>query len=93
MPPAQLKQITSNPAAKQRLALSSPGALQYLAINTQRPALGDVRSARPSSTPWTSAPSSWPPAAPRAASLASTLITPGIPGRQQYDLYPAPGVR
>ena len=90
VPPAQLKQITSNPDAKQRLVLSSPGALQYLAINTQRPGLGDVRVRQAIEYAVDKRAFQLAAGGSQGGSLASTLITPGIPGRQQYNLYPAP---
>ncbi len=90
VPPAQLAQAQGNPTAKSRLVTSDPGALAYLAFNTSRGVLKDpkVRQALQY-------------AADRQAFLlasggeisgaaATTLITPGIPGRAEYDLYPAP---
>ncbi|MDX6322266.1 MAG: peptide/nickel transport system substrate-binding protein [Propionibacteriaceae bacterium] len=89
VPAAQLAQAQSNPNVKDRLATSGPGALSYLAFNTQRGALKDVKVRRALEY-----------AADRQAYLvaaggtiagepATTLITPGIPGREPYDLYPA----
>jgi peptide/nickel transport system substrate-binding protein len=90
VPAAQLAQAQGNPSAKSRLTTSQPGALSYLAFNTTRGALKDVKVRQALEY-----------AADRQAYLvasggaisgdpASTLITPGIPGRQEYDLYPAP---
>ena len=90
VPPAQLKQITGNPAAKQRLALSNPGALKYLAINTRRPGLGDVRVRQAIEYAVDKRAFQLASGGSQGGELASTLITPGIPGRQDYDLYPAP---
>jgi peptide/nickel transport system substrate-binding protein len=90
VPPAQLKQITSSPDAKQRLALSNPGALEYLAMNTQRPGLSDVRVRRAVEYAVDKRAFQLAAGGTQGGDLASTLITPGIPGRQQYDLYPAP---
>ncbi|WP_375425650.1 ABC transporter substrate-binding protein [uncultured Friedmanniella sp.] len=90
VPPAQLAQAQGNPTAKSRLVTSDPGALAYLAFNTARGALKDVKVRQALEY-----------AADRQAFLlasggdisgaaATTLITPGIPGRADYDLYPAP---
>lgn len=90
VPPAQLKQITSNPGAKQRLALSNPGALQYLAINNRRPGLGDVRVRQAIEYAVDKRAFQLAAGGSQGGELASTLITPGIPGRRQYNAYPAP---
>jgi len=90
VPPAQLAQAQGNPSAKSRLVTSDPGALAYLAFNTSRGALKDVKVRQALEY-----------AADRQAFLlasggdlsgaaATTLITPGIPGRAEYDQYPAP---
>lgn len=90
VPPAQLKQITSNSDAKSRLALSNPGALQYLAINTQRPRLGDVKVRQAIEYAVDKRAFQLAAGGTQGGDLATTLITPGIPGRQAYNLYPAP---
>jgi peptide/nickel transport system substrate-binding protein len=90
VPAAQLAQAQGNPSAKSRLVTSDAGALSYLAMNTQRGALKDKRVRQALQY-----------AVDRQAYLvasggaisgepATTLITPGIPGRAEYDLYPAP---
>ncbi|QWZ06619.1 ABC transporter substrate-binding protein [Nocardioides panacis] len=89
VPPAQLKQITSNPGAKARLALSKPGALQYLALNNRRPGLKDVRVRRAIEYAVDKRAFQLATGGSQGGEIASTLITPGIPGRQDYDLYPA----
>ena len=90
VPPAQLKQITSNPAAKSRLALSKPGALEYLAMNNRRPALKDVKVRQAIEYAVDKRAFQLAAGGSQGGELASTLITPGIPGRQDYDLYQAP---
>jgi peptide/nickel transport system substrate-binding protein len=90
VPPPQLKQITSNASAKSRLALSDPGALEYLAMNTQRPTLQDVRVRQAIEYAVDKRAFQLAAGGSQGGDLASTLITPGIPGRQDYDLYPAP---
>jgi peptide/nickel transport system substrate-binding protein len=90
VPPAQLKQITSNSDAKSRLALSNPGALQYLAMNTQRPALQNVKVRQAIEYAVDKRAFQLSAGGTQGGDLATTLITPGIPGRQSYDLYSAP---
>jgi peptide/nickel transport system substrate-binding protein len=90
VPPAQLKQITSNAAAKSRLALSNPGALEYLAMNTQRPALKNVKVRQAIEYAVDKRAFQLAAGGTQGGDLATTLITPGIPGRQDYDLYQAP---
>jgi peptide/nickel transport system substrate-binding protein len=90
VPPAQLKQITSNSDAKSRLALSNPGALEYLAINTQRPGLSDLKVRQAIEYAVDKRAFQLAAGGTQGGDLATTLITPGIPGRQDYDLYQAP---
>jgi peptide/nickel transport system substrate-binding protein len=90
--PAQLASAAGNPSVRPRL-LSSPGdALIYLALNTQKAPLNDpaVRRAfqyAPDKRAFQVA-SAGSPAL--AGPVATTLICPGIPGREVFDLYPAP---
>ncbi|HWC82859.1 MAG TPA: ABC transporter substrate-binding protein [Pseudonocardiaceae bacterium] len=88
--PAQLAQLVNNPSAKSRLVTSQAGAVEYLALNTQRGPLANlaVRKAFQYAVNRASfqVASAGTPAL--AGPVASTLITPGISGRQAYDLYP-----
>ncbi|TXN30647.1 ABC transporter substrate-binding protein [Lacisediminihabitans profunda] len=86
---AQLAQVNRDPAAKARLATSQAGPLSYLALNTQRGALKnlDVRKALEYAVDKKAYLIASGGAA--AGETATTLITPGIAGRQAYDLYPA----
>ena len=90
VPPAQLVQIGQNPSAKQRLVTSDSGALAYLAINTRRPALQDVRVRQAITYATDKQAYQIASGGTIGGDLATTLITPGIPGRVGYDLYPAP---
>lgn len=89
VPAAQLAQIDGNPAAKSRLAVSNPGALEYLAMNTRRPALSKPAVRQAIEYAIDKQAFLLAQGGDLAGSVATTLITPGIPGRQQYDLYPA----
>ncbi|MFC0109731.1 ABC transporter substrate-binding protein [Kibdelosporangium aridum] len=87
--PAQLAQITGNASAKSRLVTSESGALAYLALNTQRGKLTDVNvrkafqyAVNKSAFQVASAGN-----AQLAGDIATTLITPGLAGREQFDLY------
>ncbi|WP_261976494.1 ABC transporter substrate-binding protein [Curtobacterium sp. B8] len=84
---AELNQVRSNPSAQDRLATSKAGPIQYMAINTQKGKLADkqVRQA----LQYAVDKKSYRIAAggALAGTYASTLITPGIEGREDYDLY------
>ncbi|WP_242088704.1 ABC transporter substrate-binding protein [Curtobacterium sp. DN_7.5] len=84
---AELNQVRSNPSAQDRLATSKAGPIQYMAINTQKGKLADkqVRQA----LQYAVDKKSYRIAAggALAGTYASTLITPGIEGRKDYDLY------
>lgn len=89
VPPAQLVQIESNAAAKQRLVTSDAGALAYLAINTQRGPLKDVKVRQALQYAVDKKAFQVASGGATGGDIATTLITPGIAGRQEYDLYPA----
>ncbi|MCJ1714644.1 ABC transporter substrate-binding protein [Microbacterium sp. M1A1_1b] len=84
---AELNQVRSNPAAQDRLATSKAGPITYMAINTQRGQLKDLKVRQ--ALQYAVDRKSFRIAAggALAGSYASTLITPGIAGRQDYDLY------
>jgi peptide/nickel transport system substrate-binding protein len=88
--PAQLAQIQANPSAKSRLATSESGALAYLSLNTQRGKLADpqVRKAFQYAVDKAAYQVASAGNAQLAGDAASTLITPGLLGREQFDLYP-----
>ncbi|WP_211216319.1 ABC transporter substrate-binding protein [Longispora albida] len=90
--PAQLAQIQGNPGAKSRLVTSKTGAVAYLAINTQRIKDPKVRQAFQYAVDKTTYQVATAGSPALAGDIATTLITQGINGRQQYDLYPAPPV-
>lgn len=88
--PAQLAQIQANASAKARLATSESGALAYLSLNTQRGKLTDpkVRQAFQYAVDKASYQVASAGNAQLAGDAATTLITPGLLGREQFDLYP-----
>ncbi|WP_243726684.1 ABC transporter substrate-binding protein [Actinocrispum wychmicini] len=88
--PAQLAQIQGNASAKSRLVTSESGALAYLALNTTRGKLTDpnVRKAFQYAVNKAAYQVASAGSAQLAGDVATTLITPGIAGREQFDLYP-----
>ncbi|WP_367651807.1 ABC transporter substrate-binding protein [Curtobacterium sp. MCPF17_052] len=84
---AELNQVRSNPSAQDRLATSKAGPISYMAINTQRGELKDLKVRQ--ALQYAVDRKSFRIAAggALAGTYASTLITPGIAGRQDYDLY------
>jgi peptide/nickel transport system substrate-binding protein len=90
VPAAQLAQIQGNPSAKGRLVTSEPGALTYLALNTQRGPLKDVKVRQAVEYAVDKKAFQVTVGGALGGDPASTLITPGIAGRVDYNLYPAP---
>ncbi|MCP2328940.1 peptide/nickel transport system substrate-binding protein [Hamadaea flava] len=88
VPPAQLAQIQANAAAKQRLVTSDPGALAYLAINTTRGPLKDPKVRQALNYAVDKKAYLVAAGGTLGGDYASTLITPGIAGRVEYNLYP-----
>ncbi|WP_029146467.1 ABC transporter substrate-binding protein [Microbacterium luticocti] len=85
---AELNLVNRNPDAKKRLATSDAGPITYLAMNTQRGALKDLKVRQ--AIEYAVDPKAFIIAqgGSQAAIRATTLITPGIPGREEFDLYP-----
>ncbi|WP_159792324.1 ABC transporter substrate-binding protein [Puerhibacterium puerhi] len=84
VPAAQLAQVQGGPAAD-RLVTSGPGALAYLAINTQAAGLDDVDVRKAISLAVDRNAYRVASGGEIAGDFASTLITPGIPGREEYE--------
>ncbi|GIJ48303.1 ABC transporter substrate-binding protein [Virgisporangium aliadipatigenens] len=89
VPPAQLAQIQQNAGAKQRLVTSEPGALAYLALNVTRPGLQDLKVRQAIQYAVDKKAFQVASGGTVGGDIATTLITQGIAGRQQFDLYPA----
>lgn len=89
VPAAQLAQAQGNPQVGNRLVTSSDGALNYLAINVQREPLKDVKVRQALNYAIDRNAFIAAGGGALSGSPATTLITPGIAGRQAYDLYPA----
>jgi peptide/nickel transport system substrate-binding protein len=91
VPPSQLAQIESNPSARSRLVTSAASPLEYLAVNVQSPKLSNLKVREALEYAINRQSVVVGSGGPVAAAPATTLITPGIAGRVQYDLYPAGG--
>ncbi|MEO7017512.1 MAG: ABC transporter substrate-binding protein [Leifsonia sp.] len=85
---AQLAQVNKNPSAKARLATSKAGPISYLALNTQHGALKDLKVRQAIQYAVDKKSFIIASGGAEAATAATTLITPGIPGRVDYNLYP-----
>lgn len=87
VPAAQLAQAEANPNYKKLLTTSGDGALEYLAINTKRVTNLKIRQAIEYAVDKKAYQTA--SGGEIAGDFASTLITPGIAGREDYDLYKA----
>ncbi|MFI9011404.1 ABC transporter substrate-binding protein [Actinosynnema sp. NPDC053489] len=85
--PAQLAQLQGNASAKQRIVTSKTGALAYLALNTEKLTNPKVRQAFQYAVDKTSFQIASAGNAQLAGDVATTLITQGIAGREEFDLY------
>ncbi|MFD9702884.1 ABC transporter substrate-binding protein [Lentzea sp. NPDC059081] len=87
--PAQLAQLQANASAKSRVVTSKSGAIAYLALNTQKAPLNNVKVRQ--AFQYAVNKSAYQIASAGTAALAgdaaTTLITQGIEGREQFDLY------
>jgi peptide/nickel transport system substrate-binding protein len=91
VPAALIPTVTGNPAVKSRVATSPSGALQYLAMNTKRPALANPEVRKAIQYAVDKQAVQVAEGGPEyGGEIATTLITPGIDGYQKYDLYEAP---
>ncbi|HEU5270178.1 MAG TPA: ABC transporter substrate-binding protein [Jatrophihabitans sp.] len=90
VPASLLPKVLGDPSVGQRLATSPSGALSYLAINVTHPPLNNLKVRQ--ALEYAVNKKAVQVAAGGAkigGDLASTLITPGIPGYQSYNAYPA----
>lgn len=87
VPTAQLAQARNDPKVGDRLVTSGPGALEYLALNTQSPALADVRVRQALQYAVDKESYRTAKGGDISGDFATTLITPGIAGRKEYSLY------
>ncbi|MEV4265381.1 ABC transporter substrate-binding protein [Kribbella sp. NPDC049584] len=91
VPAALIPTVNGNPAVKARVATSPSGALEYLAINTQRPALKNLQVRKAIEYAVDKQAVQVAEGGPEyGGDIASTLITPGIDGYNKFDSYEAP---
>ncbi|HLQ81714.1 MAG TPA: ABC transporter substrate-binding protein [Brachybacterium sp.] len=87
VPTAQLVQAQNDPNVGDRLVTSGPGALEYLALNTESEALQDVAVRRAIQYAVDKQAYLTSKGGEISGDYATTLITPGIAGREEYSLY------
>ncbi|RRD44372.1 ABC transporter substrate-binding protein [Buchananella hordeovulneris] len=85
VPASQLARLASDPGAQALVHTSDPGPLQYLAINTQT--VPDVRVRQALNYAIDKNAVVLAAGGELGGSPATTYITPGIPGRVEYNLY------
>jgi len=89
VPPAQLAQVENDPSAKARLVTSPASPIEYVAVNVQSPKLKNLKVREALEYAVNRQAVVVASGGPVAAEPATTLITPGIAGREPYNLYPA----
>lgn len=87
VPTAQLVQARNDPKVGDRLVTSGPGALEYLALNTESEALKDVNVRKALQYAVDKEAYRTAKGGEISGDFATTLITPGIAGREEYNLY------
>jgi len=87
VPTAQLVQAQNDPKVGDRLVTSGPGALEYLALNTSSTALEDVKVRTAIQYAVDKEAYRTAKGGEISGDYATTLITPGIAGREEYSLY------
>jgi len=86
---SDLAKVKANPSATSRLATSQAGPISFLAMNTQRGALTDLGVRQAIEYAVDKKAFLIASGGSAAGVAATTLITPGIAGRKNYDLYKA----
>lgn len=89
--PANLAQVTSEPRFASRTVQSLPTCTMYLALNTTTPGLDDLGVRQAISYAIDRASVVTATGGPAMASTASDMLTPKVPGRYEFDLYPSEG--
>jgi peptide/nickel transport system substrate-binding protein len=87
---SDLATVNGNATAKARLATSAAGPIQYLTMNTQRGSLANLQVRQALEYAVDKKSYLVASGGDQAGTYASTLITPGIAGRVDYNLYSAP---
>ncbi|WP_433346569.1 ABC transporter substrate-binding protein [Microtetraspora malaysiensis] len=86
--PSQFQRIESDPSISNRMANSPSGYFRYLAMNVKRPVLSDVRVRQAINYAINKAELQSVYGGPKfGGQITSTIMTPGIPGYTEYNLY------
>lgn len=89
--PASLAQVTTSPAMQARTIQSLPTCTTYLALDTTDETLSDVRVRQAIAYLVDRASVVTASGGPAMAETASDMLTPSVPGRTEFDLYPSEG--
>lgn len=86
--PSQFQRISSDPSIASRLANSPSGYLRYIALNSTRPALQDLRVRQAINYAINKSELQSVYGGPKfGGELTSTIMTPGLPGYTPFNLY------
>lgn len=88
--PANLAQVSADDGLRSRTVQSLPGCTSFLIMNTTAGALQDVEVRRAISYAVDKNGVVDAIGGPRLASVATQMLLPGTPGREEFDLYPTP---
>lgn len=89
--PANLAQVSADPRMTARTVQSLPTCTMYLALNTTSPGLDELEVRQAISYAIDRASVVTATGGPAMASTASDMLTPQVPGRYEFDLYPSEG--
>lgn len=86
--PSQFQRIESDPSISDRLANGPSGYFRYIALNMNSPELGDVRVRQAINFALNKSELQSVYGGPKfGGELSSTIMTPGMPGYEEFDLY------
>lgn len=86
---AELALVNANPAAKERLVTSGPATYTYLAMNTERGPLQDIKLRQALEYGIDRKAVITSQGGSQVAEPATTITLPGMPGHGEFDLFPA----
>lgn len=89
--PANLAQVTGDPALSSRVVQSLPTCTMYMAMNMTSPGLDDLAVRQAISYAIDRESVVTATGGPAMATTASDMLTPQVPGRYEFDLYPSEG--
>lgn len=89
--PANLAQVTGDQALSSRIVQSLPTCTMYMAMNMTSPGLDDLAVRQAISYAIDRESVVTATGGPAMATTASDMLTPQVPGRYEFDLYPSEG--